>query len=420
MQIEGAIKTEGRGPSVIEAEIGRGREGIPGAGPPDVSVLNYFLYKQDIARLAAIGSRILPFRTPGSPVNQEAIDHYDDLINTVLEYGMKPLVTLHHFDTPLYYITGSASWQGYDHPEFVDGFLNYAKIVLTHYSDRVGTWITFNEPNVDAATTKNWLSSYNVVMAHAKIVHFYREQIKGSGKWSLKLAMPNGGERQLDFTLGYMANPIYLGTQVPSTVIESLGSRAPSYTEEELQYAKGTADFFAIDFYTAVYATTPDDGIDSCLRNSTNVNFPICTNITTVRSNWQIRAQSNTPLWTWYQHARVMFRYLYTTYPTADGITIAEFGWPGFHEYDMTEDRARAEFASTLFYLPILNEMLKSIHEDGVKFKGALGWAFVDNWEWGECGDRYGVQAFNNETLERSYKRSIFDIVDFIRAHSDY
>lgn len=61
MQIEGAIKTEGRGPSVIEAEIGRGREGIPGAGPPDVSVLNYFLYKQDIARLAAIGVKSYSF-----------------------------------------------------------------------------------------------------------------------------------------------------------------------------------------------------------------------------------------------------------------------------------------------------------------------------------------------------------------------
>lgn len=57
-----------------------------------VTDLNYFMYKQDIARLAAAGvphyafsiswSRIMPFGVPGSPINQEGIDHYDDLINT--------------------------------------------------------------------------------------------------------------------------------------------------------------------------------------------------------------------------------------------------------------------------------------------------------------------------------------------------
>lgn len=60
---------------------------------------NYFLYKQDIQRLATMGveyysftipwTRILPFVLPGTPINQQAIDHYDDLIDTVLDAGMK-------------------------------------------------------------------------------------------------------------------------------------------------------------------------------------------------------------------------------------------------------------------------------------------------------------------------------------------
>lgn len=120
MQVEGATRSEGRGPSVLEFTIGRGRPNAPEAGPPDISTLNYFLYKQDIARLAALGvksygfsiswPRILPFAVPGSPVNQEAIDHYDDLINTVIAYGMKPVVTLSHFDVPLHYWS-ITSWQ---------------------------------------------------------------------------------------------------------------------------------------------------------------------------------------------------------------------------------------------------------------------------------------------------------------------
>lgn len=119
-QVEGAIKSEGRGPSLADLELGNGRPGARLSGTPDITCLNYYLYKQDIARLAAAGvksygfsiswTRILPFGYPGSPVNREGIEHYNSLINTVLEYGMTPVVTLNHFDTPAYYATNT-SWQ---------------------------------------------------------------------------------------------------------------------------------------------------------------------------------------------------------------------------------------------------------------------------------------------------------------------
>lgn len=113
LQIEGALKNGGRGPSMWEASSRGNYSSRVGGGPPDISALNYYLYKQDIARLAAIGvqsysfsiswPRIMPFGVAGSPINQKAIDHYDDVINTVLSYNMTPVVTLHHFDTPVYF-----------------------------------------------------------------------------------------------------------------------------------------------------------------------------------------------------------------------------------------------------------------------------------------------------------------------------
>lgn len=83
----------------------------------------------------------------------------------------------------------------------------------------------------------------------------------------------------------------------------------------------------------------------------------------------------------------------------------------------MALDQARVSLSASTYYLSVLNEILKAMNDDGIKFKGVLGWAFVDNWEWGEYDDRYGVQAFNNVTLQRSYKRTIFDIVDFMTSH---
>ena len=64
----------------------------------------------DIARIAALGvkaysfsiswSRVFPFGR--GRVNELALAHYDDVIKTCLEYGVVPLVTLYHWDLPLY------------------------------------------------------------------------------------------------------------------------------------------------------------------------------------------------------------------------------------------------------------------------------------------------------------------------------
>ena len=90
-QIEGAVAKEGRTPTLME-KLGGGDE------PTDYTTNeNYYLYKQDIERIAAMGvqyysfsiawTRILPFAVPGSPVNSLGLQHYDDLINYVLEKG---------------------------------------------------------------------------------------------------------------------------------------------------------------------------------------------------------------------------------------------------------------------------------------------------------------------------------------------
>lgn len=40
-------------------------------------------------------SRIMPFGR--GPVNEEAIAHYNDVINTCIEYNIIPMLTLYHW-----------------------------------------------------------------------------------------------------------------------------------------------------------------------------------------------------------------------------------------------------------------------------------------------------------------------------------
>jgi len=106
-QIEGAIADEGRTPVLTDiATVSN-----PNAAPNYVTNENYYLYKQDIERIASMGvkyysfslpwTRILPFVLPATPVNKQGLDHYDDLVNFVLSKGMLPTITLIHTDAPL-------------------------------------------------------------------------------------------------------------------------------------------------------------------------------------------------------------------------------------------------------------------------------------------------------------------------------
>ena len=85
-------------------------------------------------------SRILPWGR--GQVNELAIAHYNDLINTCIEYNVIPMVTLYHWDTPLYLQDTYGGWLS---EKIVPDFVEYARIAYTAFGDRVQYWFTVNE-----------------------------------------------------------------------------------------------------------------------------------------------------------------------------------------------------------------------------------------------------------------------------------
>ncbi len=178
-QIEGAFNEGGRGLATsdfapfISREANRGYEGQPlphnavtseileqmKANPEDYNLPKrrgidfYHRYKEQLAEIAAMGfkvfrmsiswSRIFPNGDDENP-NEEGLAFYDRVFDECHKYGMEPMVTLCHFDTPLHL---AEAYGGFKSRHTVDAFERYAATCFERYKGKVKYWLTFNEIN---------------------------------------------------------------------------------------------------------------------------------------------------------------------------------------------------------------------------------------------------------------------------------
>ncbi len=96
-----------------------------------------------IVRIGLEWSRIEP--EPGR-YSTEALQRYRDEIGHLVELGIRPLVTLHHFSNPLWL----QRMGQFTNPEAVRHFLGFTRVVVDTLKDLVQEWVTVNEPNVYA------------------------------------------------------------------------------------------------------------------------------------------------------------------------------------------------------------------------------------------------------------------------------
>ncbi|KAI9332458.1 beta-glucosidase [Zopfochytrium polystomum] len=407
-QSEGGLQFGGRGPSSIDLT------GTTKNADANVADMHYFLYRQDIARLAALGvptysfsiswPRVVPFGVANSPINEEALAHYDDVINACVEYGVTPVVTMFHFDSPVGVLSNLTA--------LPDTFLYYAQQVMARYGDRVPVWITMNEPNLLGFFLPEL--DYNLyaalLRAHAKVYRWYKDVLKGTGLVTFKLAnlasvpldTSNPDDvaaalRAQEFSVGIMSRPVFLGEQIPSVVLTTPGLAISPLSADDLALVHGTADFYAVDAYVAQFASAPPAGYAACAANKSDPLWPSCAVQGNVQKNgWLMGPASNAYPMIAPQYVREQIGYVWETYRPAGGVMVTEFGFP-----------------------VAADELLRAVHHDGVKLIGALAWSVLDNNEFGSYADQYGLQYVNRSSpgLERRFKRSFFDIVDFFHEH---
>lgn len=156
-QLEGAYNADGKGWSVQDVTPHGGFGPITDEPTEDnmklVGIDFYHRYKEDIKLFAEMGfktfrtsiawSRIFPKGDETEP-NEAGLKFYDDLFDELLKYGIEPLVTLSHYETPLHL---SKEYDGWVNRKMIDFYENYVRTVFTRYKGKVKYWLTFNEIN---------------------------------------------------------------------------------------------------------------------------------------------------------------------------------------------------------------------------------------------------------------------------------
>src|SRR5664279_5493552 len=148
-QIEGAVAEDGRTPSIWDTfshTPGKVLAGDTG----DVATDHYHRSDADVDLMADLGvssyrfsvswSRVIP--NGSGPVNPKGMDFYSRLVDRLLAKGISPAVTLYHWDLPQE-LQDAGGWTSRDTSSL---FAEYAAVVAGALGDRVGTWITLNEP----------------------------------------------------------------------------------------------------------------------------------------------------------------------------------------------------------------------------------------------------------------------------------
>jgi beta-glucosidase len=96
---------------------------------------------QNSLRLSIEWSRIQP--APGR-WDEDALDHYREMLRGLHERNMIPMVTLHHFTDPLWL----ADFGGWETELVIEYFEKYTRKVVEALKEYASLWITINEPNV--------------------------------------------------------------------------------------------------------------------------------------------------------------------------------------------------------------------------------------------------------------------------------
>ena len=416
--MEGAADEDGRGESIWDrfcATPGAIRDAATGA----IACDSYHRYDEDFRLLRDLGAnafrfsiswpRILPSGT--CPVNEAGLDFYDRYVDGLLEAGIEPVATLYHWDLP----QALEDAGGWPRRETAERFAEYVAVVAGRLGDRVGHWVTVNEPWV-----VSWLgygygehapgrrseadalaAAHHVLLAHGLALEVLRREAP-SGKVGPSIDLVAiepltqsdadvGAARQLDGRRNRWILDQVFRECYPEDVLERLRPLAPPVEDGDLQLIAAPIDFLGLNYYTRnVVRADPDDGQPLVVGNDAE----------RTAMGWEVYPRGLFEL-------LVRLRDDYEPPP----ILITENGaaYEDERHDDVVDDPERAAYIER--HLGAVAEAMAL----GVQVGGYFVWSLLDNFEWAfGYSQRFGIVYVDFRTLERFPKHSFCRYRDFI------
>ena len=448
-QCEGAYDSDGRGLSSVDTipsgpdrmKVARGElemlECRPGYDYPSHEAIDmYHRYKEDIALFAEMGfkcyrlsiswTRILPNGDDDRP-NESGLAFYESLFKECRRYGIEPLVTIDHFDTPTALIKKYGGWRD---RRMIEAYLKYCGVIFKRYKGLVKYWITFNEINMllhmsfmgagivfadgEDKTRTKYTAAHHELLASAEAVRLAHE-IMPESKVGCMLAagqfypyscspddIQDGLEKDRD---NYFFTDIQARGEYPVWALKRIEREGITglFADGDAETLKaGAVDFVAFSYYCS-RCTTADPEIFAKHAKPGNAVFRSVINpyLKNTEWGWQID-----PL-----GLRITANTLYDRYQKP--LFVVE---NGLGAVDKVDDDGKIHDSYRIDYLR--NHLLAlrdAITEDGIPVMGFTAWGCIDlvSASSGEMRKRYGMIYVDkddegNGTLKRIRKDSFW------------
>jgi beta-glucosidase len=421
-QIEGAVNTDGRSPSIwdtfcrVPGAVERGENG-------DIACDHYHRMPEDVEMIAGLGvdtyrfSLAWPRIQPGGsgPVNPRGMAFYDRLVDTLLEKGVTPWITLYHWDLPQE-LEAAGGWPV---RETALRFADYAELAHAALGDRVRHWTTLNEPWCSA-----WLGYHTGEHApgrrnFADAMHAVHHLLLGHGLAAQRLRAAGGPELELGITLNLgntsaasdapedeaaarradgMGTRLYLDPLVhgryPEDVLADLaaqGVRMP-VRDGDLAAISAPLDVLGVNYYSSHrFAGTEEDGSATTAEGLPVVrHVPLGRPVTAM--GWEIVPEGLTELL-----LRLDRDYGIPMVITENGAAFE----------DAVAADGSVPDADRTAYLDAHIRAVAAARTAGADVRGYFAWSLMDNFEWAYgYQKRFGIVRVDYATQRRTVKDS--------------